>query len=675
MNGARGVDRLMRAARALSAVLGILGLTGLVQADPGVLRLTCFPGISVADGRSSVTVSAELRDRSGRLAPDGTPVVFSSTLGLFREPLVQTRNGVARAILVAGTIPGVAKVSGSALSFSATSSTELEFVSDRSMLSSAKEYIEVVAPRYLLYAMDLRILGADGPGKGVNLRYREVEIDADDLQLNVPLYEVRARKARLRMGSVEQEFDELYLRLNERRGFGTAAIKGPSVELFGVGRYTSARVVEKIRYGIFEVRSNGLRAPKDAVPLSVFEFADLSESASAINAKKAVAFPRKEVHFHNAEIYVGGAKVVKLPLFQASLYGATPVLTEQILNVYDNQVSINYPHYLSLKPGQTSLLRFRTGDRYGRGYATSSGAFLDYELNWNQGDDMDGGLTLSGMGRTDWGIGMRQYWRFDEDTMLNAQVEFPAHRSVFGSGSISRSFPGYYATLTASSSRALRGSPYTSQAYGLVLERDPAKVGRLPLRFTFGATASYAKTVSSNFESHQSAVGIQARMQLLPQALSQSTTVNGSFSVAKLTGENTLKGLTYYADLSLSQRLGRDTSLLLTYAFAEDGYSSSFAGKHSLSAQAYYSAGRSSFSALMSRSLDIDRYSVFVDASYRVAGPWRLSYNHTYSKYIGESYLDAYGMISYQIGSRELGLLYSSRTKRFGIQVLGAPIH
>lgn len=114
--------------------------------------------------------------------------------------------------------------------------------------------------------------------------------------------------------------------------------------------------------------------------------------------------------------------------------------------------------------------------------------------------------------------------------------------------------------------------------------------------------------------------------------------------------------------------------MLVSYNFAEDAYTSSLTGRHSLSLRTYYSAGNTSISLFGSKSLDLDRHNYFVDASYRLSSLWRLSSSHTISRYVGQAYVDGYYMISYRLGYREVGLLYSTDTKRLGIQILGAYI-
>lgn len=661
--------------RRLAAVFSaLLALACIGLADSAVIHLSNFPSLSIADGRSTVTVTAAISDRSGRLVPDGTQVVFTTNLGNFREPVVQTSKGVARAILVAGSIPGIAKITATAISFSATATLDVEFVGDREQLSTAKEYVEVVSPKYLMYSVEDKLLAAAGPDKGVSLRYREIEVEADDLQFSVPTYEVRARKARLTLGGKTTQFDELYLKLNQRKGYGTTTADALTVIVVPAGKFFVDIVRMQPRYTVFEVGPSGLKTPSQPVNPTVFEFESLENAPVLVSAKKAVVFPRREVQFHDVEIYSGGARVMKLPLFQASIYGQTPILTEQIVNVYDNQLSVNYPYYLSLKPGQTSLMRFRYGTHYSRSSTTSNAALLDYELNWNRGDDMEGGLTVSGIGRNDWGLGLRQYYRINDSTAFNAQLEFPAHESVFGAASFSKQFSGYHAALSASSTRTLRGQPYQSQQLSFVIESEPVKLGILPMRMYYGLTASQSATKTNFYDRSQTAAGVQTRMLTNPIRLDKASTLNASVVVKKLQGENTLEGLTTLADVSLSRRFGSRASAVLTYNFADDGYTSSFLGRNSLSLQSYFDLGRTRFTGYASRSLDIDRANYMLDGSYRLNSFWRISYTSTFNQYFAESYLDDYWALSYRLGGRDIGIVWSGRTKRLGLQLLGATI-
>jgi hypothetical protein len=648
-------------------------LTGIAAASTGVIKLTTYPAMAVADARSTVTVTAEVRDLNGRLVPNGTQILFESTLGSFRENVVSTVSGYARATLVSGAIAGTAKITASAISLNAASTTELEYVTDRSLLSTAKEYIEVIGPEYLMYGMDQKIIAASGPNKGVHVRYRDVEIEADDVQVMVPTYEVRARKARLKIGSFEGNFEELYIALNTRRGYGTTTFKAKEVMLAPVGLFFRLveTEVERLRFGLVSVNASGVQPLVEDLPSNQFEFSDLGESSTKISAKKAVAFPRKEIQFQKADIYMGDVRVMKLPLFQVSLIGGTPLLTDQVINVDNNQLAVNYPHYLSLKPGETSLLRFRMGNRYNaRGLGSDRAPYLDYELNWNRGEDMDGGMTVSGIGRSDWGVNVHQYVRVDDRTSAFAHADLTSMRNLFGSGNVSRQFDGFQVSLSGNANTTIRGLEYSNQQYALVAEKDPTKVGKLPVRLYYGLVATHSAVDTSSFSTTQTGAGLRARAQLLPVSLDRNTSLHASLAVSHLSGHNTAEGLTLNGSANLSRRITNDASVLLTYDYSQDAFNS-LIGNHRLSAQGTYYGGRTSLNVFGSRSLDADRMNYFADATYRISGIWRVAYSYTFDRFLGESVTDYNIALIYRFGWRDFGVTFSQKTKRLGIQVLG----
>jgi hypothetical protein len=60
------------------------------------------------------------------------------------------------------------------------------------------------------------------------------------------------------------------------------------------------------------------------------------------------------------------------------------------------------------------------------------------------------------------------------------------------------------------------------------------------------------------------------------------------------------------------------------------------------------------------------------DTSFQMSGLWRLACNYTQDSYLGQSYQDLNLILSYRLGIRDVGLVYSGTNNRIGIQILGA---
>lgn len=664
----------------LVGILLILGAMGFGQ--NGTIQLESYPSMVVADGRSTVTITAQIRDGSGNFVPDGTQVVFDTNLGSFREKIVETANGFARAILVAGDIPGGARIRASALRFSAGADIDVEFVADRSLLSSAQDYIEVVGSETLWYSVQDRVLEATGALRGGVVRFQNIEISANDLQVQVQTYEVRARGAKLKIGDWEQEFESLFFRLNKKDGYGTATVwLGEDGETVYGGETqgnvtdpeTGTAIATRPYFGMIEVGNRRLSLPKAYVDPRSLRFTTISDSVSMISAKKAVAYPRKEVQFHKADVRMAGQTIMQVPLFSVSVNTASPVITEQWVNVSNNNFALNYPYYLSLKPGETSALRFRYGANYGTGTGAGGGTFVDYELNWNKGRNFDGGLNIGGIGRDDWGASLRQTWRNDDSTTLSMAVDFPAHKSMFATGNLSRQFDGFSANVQSTYGQSLQGTDYRTDSTQFVIEKDPIKSLLLPGRIYLGVTARGSSLETATTRNYQQSAGV--RMRFVGQPYRMGTSLfNYSYSLEQVSGHNVRQGLVQVGTLNLGMNPAPGAYLNLGYEYLDDGFASDLIGRHKLTLDGFWNTGNFGINAYLLQSLDADRMSANARLRYKLGPLWRVQYGYYFDQFGVDSFLDQSYILSYRLGFREIGLSYSHRTKRLGIEILGTSI-
>jgi hypothetical protein len=133
--------------------------------------------------------------------------------------------------------------------------------------------------------------------------------------------------------------------------------------------------------------------------------------------------------------------------------------------------------------------------------------------------------------------------------------------------------------------------------------------------------------------------------------------------------------LTLTGSATISRSINKNASMLLTYNYLDDGFNSRVVGRHSLNLNTNIDSGHFHFAGYALRSLDADRLTYFFDAALRFSKRWSVLYSHTFSEFLGEQSLEYYPTLAYDIGGRQIGLTWSNRTKRFGIQLLGAPIN
>jgi hypothetical protein len=680
---------MRRVAVFLVLMLFALGFAG---SNTGVIQLTSFPNAAVADGHSTINIEASVRDSNGRPVPDGTPVVLATDLGTFQTPIVLTQNGVAHARLSAPSNAGVAKITASAVVFGAVANLEVSFVSDASMLSKAKEYIEVDGDNVATYSYDQKMIMATATKKTVHLRYRDVQVEAERIQVDVANYDVVAKNCVLKVGKEERKFGYLNYTLNQRTGYGTTTYMKKVEAIEPSGRFMRFVLSnkEKETYGVAEVQGLKIAAPDKIIDPSLFRFAD-AVTATTITARKITAFPQKKVLFEVASVYMGSAKVMKLPLYQLDLNGPPRIFADTIFNVTNNQLSLDYPYYLTLKPGVTQLLRLQTGTSDSNGIVANRGVFLNYEYKWDRGDDMQGGVGVQGLGRNDWGLEGHQSWHFNNGGTLATQLEFPSHQSLFGTISAQQPFKGYEASIDASAGHTLTGTPFDSQNYSAFLEKNPFKIGNIPANFYVGLEAYSDNTESVGWFSDptnelsplleqkisdsQTAFGPRLRAQSQTWNVSPRTTIDASVSMAKLYGHNALNGLTYSGNLSINTSPFKNVTTLLSYGYTEDGFESTLLGRQQFSLQTSFHPGKFRFDAFGIQGLDADRNSYQLEASYQMTRLWRLGYAYQQDRYFGANYSDFDFVLGYRVGYKEFGLVWSQKLHRLGFQLLGTAIN
>ena len=666
------------------------------------IQLQAYPGEAVADGRSSIAITLFVRNSDGSNVPDGTQIVLNTTLGNFRESIVRTSSGVARTTLVAGNIPGTARITAATLqNQSSPSIMEVEFVSDRSKLSSANDYVELSSTGSLEFTFAKRITTASAADHGVRFQFKDRLLLADDLQYLYDSQVVRARRATLKFGTKDITFSDLYLDLRSQKGYGITEIDNLAIDrirYYGrlfffeqLNPITEQYELSKMsrRTAVVAISRTGISIPKEPVSQGIFDYVKIRDGivpitqsevgqervkdfeTVRITAKRMTVVSRKEIQFQNAKFYIGESKILSQQLFRLDTQGMQGQFpTEQYITLNNNQFGFNFPYYLSLERNRSQDIRFSTGQTFGRGYSANRGVFFDYEQSWNRSNG-DGKFTYSGIGRDDFNVGLRQFAKIDDNTTASFAIDSPQVKSLVSTASVSRYQPGLQTSISGTVLHSLKGvTAINRQDYFLVMEKDPIKVGKFPWRFYYGLNATYSQTATNTGS------GAGARFRLLSNPVGTDRS-GGSLSMgltlSQFTGSNVPTPLATTATVSYSKPFGAKFNTVFTYDYARDGITEQAFGFHRLSSQLFYYDQKFSGSVLTSQSIGQDGLSLFADSSYRIANQWRVGYQYTLNRYSGSSFVDYNVVLGYRVGTDkpEFGLLYSQQTKRVGIVLLG----
>jgi len=642
-------------------------------ANPGTVQVTSYPTLALADGRSMVNITAEVRDSSGRLVPDGTQVVFGTTIGTLRDTVVETHSGFARTVLISGSEPGIAKITASVLSFQTNSSLDFEFVKDKALLTSLKDFIELSSSRRIRYVPELKIMETSAKGHGVKLFFRDIELEADSLQLKVPTYEVRAKNAKLKVYGKTLDFNELYFILNRKQGYGLGPGDEPYHQYIPAYPYGSWKTKTRRRNVIQGIAGGEVKPLPSPIAGSVFDFADLTYGSSEVLASHAVVYPARDIYLQRAEIEVQGRRLLSVQYYRIPVYADVPVLGDQVISLTGSQVSLNYPYYLNLKPGFNSLLRFRSGTAYAGGGGVGGGNFMDYEMNWSKGSQSDGGLTLSSLGRKDMGVSARQFVRLDDKTSVSAQAQMPTNRSFYTGVQFNRQIGMANLNYSGSYTKSLKGLTYRNMFQTLGLENMPVAIKKTPFQFTYGLTAQQTEYKTDSSHGSQNLLGLRTRLNSNAIPLNKVSNLMTSISLTRRIGTQAGRGLAVQGNMSVNTRLGRNASAYLHYDFLDDDFLSRDLGKHQVGGSFNYDKGPFSLSFFGTKSLDVNRHNVTTNASYMVGPYWHLSGYFSRDVFRSSQFDELTYILGYRIGgAREVGVSWSSRTKRLGLEVFGA---
>lgn len=610
----------------------------------GSIELSANPSAVSADGKSSVTVTARVRDRESQFVPDGTEIRFSASMGVIEESAL-TSSGAARVKLVSSELPGTSVITAIWVEGQAAATVTVEF-GEETVAPGGPHYIDVAAEKYLAYSSDYEIIEALG---NVRIRYRGLELSAHEAQVDITSNRVVARG----------EGRDNPLSLNTADGPVTADFF--ACELWGTdGVLLSAAQGTLQRVDM----SKGLPVISEGPPAYMpesFDFVDLSDSGVVIRASEVTVFLGEKMHFRDMRLYIDGKKTLALPYYLVSLSGVD-VESGQYLGYGTGGFTLNLPVYYSLTPSSSGAVLFRHGDRTGWGeYGLKPGWFVDVRQKYATSREQ-GAIVFSQVTGDNWGAHFYHHQDLGRDSRGYVYVDYPAHRDLFASMNLSRSFGSYDVGLTLDMQDFDVGDD--SVRGDLYLNTRARPVGNSRLRYSVSARTSYASDWKPGHE-------VRTNLYSSPVKLGDNVSFRSSLGAGYVWGGR-LSGLSTLATSVLEWRMSPYSSLSLTYRYVDRTsiYSTSTAGRQALSAVCRISDGKRWRMSLYGiKGLDHETTNVFGDISYRLDPKWRLGVASTYNEYRDVAYRDLEISVGRMIGDRELLAVWSESRKKVMFEI------
>lgn len=647
----------------LVVVLIMAALSGAFAAERGVssIDLSSNPSVISADGKSITTITAQVRDREGKPAPDDTEIRFNASLGVIEET-GGVQAGTARVKLVSASVPGTCVVTATWLEGQAVARTNVEFGD----VSAPKgpDYIEVQAEDYLAYSVDHKTLEAIG---GVKLKYRSMELEAKSVQIDLEKSRIVAKG-----GSLTEP-----VKLHSKSGVVEAS-------MFSCDIYTSEGLLlsaalggvrgVKISSATWEVGT----APQFYEPTE-FDFADLSDSGILVKAKRVIIFPNEKMQFWGANVYVDGKRVLSLPLYVMSLSGY-PVEGEQYVGYSTGGITLNLPFYYALSPNSSGALLVRHGDPTGWGeFGQKPGWFVDMRQKYAT-DKSEGMLALSQITGGNWGAQFTHSQQFGEGANGYLYLDYPDHSALSGSLNLSKSFTNLSVGLN------LYGSSYPTSGQKSVsgdlhLQTRSKPIGKSSLSYNLRARMSHSYDYAADLGS--TSERLDANLYTAPLRLGRDIAIRCTGGVGYVFGDSSMSGFSSLGAAVMDWKISSQNRLQLSYQFAsrpfiytsrrtsaqsetpESVQIRSRTWTQSLSASLRLGDGKKwSASVYAIKGLGYPSTTLFADLSYRLSRDWRFSARSTMNRFGSVSYNDLELGFGKTFGSRELLAVWSQSENR-----------
>lgn len=616
------------------------------------LRLQTSQETLRADGYSTAVITAEARDRSNNLVPDGTEVRFTTTLGSI-DPVATTIAGSARATLRSAAAPGTAVV----LATAGRAQRELRV----SFLAEGQEppkplRVIVCEGDYLAFSTDYGVAVAEGNAR---ITLGSLKLQADRAQVDVQQGVVR----------LESKIGEANVVLTDggitwRVGRALYQWEARQGSMAG-GQVDEGRPSDQAGSPVAFSGPPLATEPQAASAQTDFAFVDLDDTGLWIVSRRISIFPGLRVQFRKAEFRPAGKKFLTLP------YHTLPLTLDgtesNFVGVGSEGVTVDLPLYLGLTDRGASTLRLGYNQREGSLGAIRKGFGVDLRHRIYGDGAQDGEvLNLSRVTSSDWGAWIRHSRRWSGSLQSNAYIDFPDHRDLFAATSLSYQGKALSSVLSLSAS-APRGFPLSTFSE-LSLQSTPRPLGGTGLLWSVISSTGYVTGPTRTASFSQ---GLQARVSLPGLRFSSKTRGSAALTAGRTLAGSNRGGLANFV-LSMIHQVSPAANLSLNYTFDErPGFG--FIGRHRVGGMLTVAGGSKWFlSTIGSYTLDSGASSLFGQFSYHLTDGLRVDLRSTYFRSRNFPFRDYEIALAKRVLGRDLILFWSRQRHRLQIEYAAA---
>lgn len=607
------------------------------------MRVMAAPEVILADGTSTSIIRADVRDEFGRAVPDGTEVLFQSSLGTI-PPRAETVGGIAQAPLLSSTAPGLATVTAS--HENVRSQVEVEFVEEEAIASGESNVITLDAGWIGYYAKERVVVAL----QDARLSFRDWDVRAKtSLYLDVDKLEVLAKDA------------QISSRVGKAEGFCLRA----KISGFNFKGHI-LKVGEETALYKFEGRSLELKPAPEALSPELFWPPQVDENSFWIKGDHMLLFPGEKIALRGAKLYLGGSKVLTFPYYVLPLDQSGVPSPDYVSYNSLGGLSVNVPFYYAVSPDRTGLVRLQKGEQ-NSWFSQRPGWSLGLEEGYSSGPDVEGTVQLEGLSQNDWGAYWRHHRRFGDDSDAYLSLSYPSHQLLNANLAWYGRKPDYTFAAQADATKA----PGQDLAYNL---RNSWRTFTKPLGVGkwhyYGAFDLGLQNVGSSGAVLEQQEGVS----LFPQQvrLGKSSELSYRTDLSFLATSAGTRGIELRNQLSLDRDLGRGSNLSLSYVYdgSRGGVFAAFSPRHQINASLIW-GGSGGANAYANAAYDFQNsLSAYGSFAFPVSQGFKLGLRSQYFKYEGGNYIDNEVSLAKNIGGRALALSWAQSRHQIWFEFL-----
>lgn len=610
------------------------------------------PRVVPADGKTSATIRAELRDANGRPVVDGTTVVFRIEGGDLslggderRQAVTATTSGGNATVYVTSEQPGVATVYAELTSGQGKNQVTIAFVEEGSALLGGAGAAHVRGG-WVGYALDLGIVEARD---NAEVEFGAVRIFAEDLlQVDVNTLVVKAASARVEVEGRCLVADELSYNL----------VSGQ-----GLLRRVGDAGIEQLCFDCYTLEP---RLPEEGILFDQVRPDSVDAGAWAV-AKGISIYPQQKIVLRSATVYSGAEKLIDLPRYWIiAMPGYTGSSHSGVFGVTsEGQLAVDFPYFYRVSETQTGALKIQHG--------ASSGSVIardDWSLALEEAYDTgtaQGAASLVGLPRDDWGFQWHDQRRLGRQRDGYFTLYSPDHQNWFLDANVYQ-WSGRERVNFSTSVQMPRGEglSYAAGADWLSTNR-PLGVWDASYRLGTAVGVRHSDGYDEGLVgTHQVYTAVDFPRRLVGERTSITPALSNLFTWDTAGyQQNSVRG-----ELRLRQVFTSDKSIWVSYQGQLTSGDDSDGYEHlvNLDLRAYHGTRISSYATATYNLTDDDLYA-FALLDYSLSRDWRVGLASTFYDVEDATYDDFEVTLARRLGATEVGLRWSEASGRIALEV------